>query len=173
MACISAETGTLTFAIINLALSVLSTVGSIGLLIFWGYMVMSGQLTQRFQEQELFEAAYAAEAVLLFVLIFVVLTFSLVSMMFGSFLMNGILKKKPEHIKVYYIFGIVKIVMSLLFVIAAYATTSYYYIDLSSIAAVVLYYFVYALILYMIRRTYKQYETVNDQFSHKPLVEKC
>ncbi|KAJ2951546.1 hypothetical protein O0L34_g13695 [Tuta absoluta] len=169
MACISAETGTLTFAIINLVLATLSTLGSVGLLVFWGYLSLTGQFWPGPDQSETVEVAFAAQSVMIVVLIFVMLTFSLVSLMFASFLMNGILKKKPEHIKVYYIFGIVKIVMSLLFIIGAYAT-SVQDIEPASVAAVVVYYFIYSLILYMIRRTYMQYDTINVQFNHKPLV---
>ncbi|XP_049875512.1 uncharacterized protein LOC126373390 [Pectinophora gossypiella] len=158
--CIKAETGTLIFAIINLSVMILSSVASIGMLIY-GMVVFFwiNASSSRIDYVTLMIGAILGW-----------LAFSLLNLVFASFLLNGSLKKKPEHIMAYFIYGVIILLLTLpiIFCVCVFSE-----MGAAVNSAVILTYVMYCLILFMLRRTIKSMETLREQYSHKQLVEKC
>ncbi|XP_049875506.1 uncharacterized protein LOC126373387 [Pectinophora gossypiella] len=161
----SLETGTLLFAIINLLLVIISTAHSIGCLGVWAgtYLLSDHPMSH----QEILSAIQEAAVIIIWMIL------SIIGLIFSSFLLNGIIKKKPQDIKAYYVFGVASLTVAVLVLVGVFICSGVYDLDLYNSAVIMFVLVLYSLALCMIRSTYIKLEAANDQFSHKPLDEKC
>ncbi|XP_026313766.1 uncharacterized protein LOC113225622 [Hyposmocoma kahamanoa] len=99
------------------------------------------------------------------------LFFFATGLVFAVLLFCGVRKQKPEYIKAYFVYGVVVVMLSQLSANVFGGAMSVIGLIISVSAFVVC--VLYSLILLMIRKTYRKYETLHSQLEHKDLEEKA
>ncbi|XP_049875485.1 uncharacterized protein LOC126373373 [Pectinophora gossypiella] len=150
-----AEKGALAFAILNITLTCIAMISSLVGTIFWFATFIIKDLTTDREPSDNDFLHYFFTYVL-FGGIVVLLVFSSIAFIFSVFLIHGICKKKPQHVKAYFVYGVLVTGVSVMSAIAYLIITSG--TDPLTVAIVLLVCAVYSLFLAMIRATYKSYE---------------
>ncbi|XP_026313754.1 uncharacterized protein LOC113225614 [Hyposmocoma kahamanoa] len=158
----TAEFGTKIFAYFNLVLVSVSTLTS---LVAFVYFMIAGVFLSLVHTHQV-DPVLIIGTIISFVSLFILAK----GLIFAILLVCGVRKQKPQYIKAYYVYGIIVVVLSLFSAISILATTSE--IGLIICVSIFVVCVLYSFILAMIRKTYRNYETLQNQYQHMPNNEK-